>query len=265
MSDYDYDPKEKPSAYLRLKKQGDTIRIRLASAPYRKPVVWRLDSTKPTDEQEVLQYDESDWATVYRDPDFSVNENFLWEVIDREDGGAKIFSATPGVYKSIKEFAQMEEWGDPTGYDFKIERTEEPGRNYYKVTALPNKDPLTQRDLKRLEELKFKEKEPAAKLLSERQIDYMPDAPQEYDRDTEGDSHNQAVAAKKAEQEADDEEEADRTAAAEAPLPSKPDEVITDIDEEEEIKLDDIPFGGEDNKPLNPAKPEEAENDNVKD
>lgn len=236
MNDYDYDPKEAPSPFLRLKKQGDTITVRIASVPYREPTIWKLDGTKPIDAEEVVKLSESQWMAIYRDPDYNVNESFHWMVIDRSDGMAKIYSATPGVYKTIKEYAEMPEWGDPQGYDLKIERTEEPGRGYYKVTALPNKDPLTQRDLQRLTELKFEEKKPAARKLSERQLDYMEDVDQEFDEAADGSGVGAGAAADE-----EDQDEADRRAAAAAEPPKKKDVVIEDIGDKP-INLDEIPF-----------------------
>jgi hypothetical protein len=188
MSDYSYEPKEKPSSYLRLKKKGDTVTIRLAGAPQRKPVIWKEGQRAPMEEDYVTRLTPEQWLAIYREPDFTVSETFLWEVIDRADGLAKVFPATSGVYKSIKEFAEMPEWGDPTTYDIKVERTEEPGRNYYKVTAIPNKEPLTQGDMARLDELKFAEKEPLARKLSDKQIDYIPD-------ETEDTAEQESIAA----------------------------------------------------------------------
>lgn len=234
MSDYDYDPKDKPSAYLRLKRQGDSAVIRIASAPYRKPTVWKLNETKPLPDDEVLKVTESQWFQIYGNPDFNVNEAFLWLVIDRSDGQARIYSASPGVYKTIKEYAEMPEWGDPQGYDLKVERTEEPGRGYYKVTALPNKDPLTQRDLERLTDLKFEEKEPVARKLNEKQVDYLPDTDQEFGEAPDGPADKPAEV---------DQGELDRQAEASKKPPAKKDVVIEDINEEEPINLDDIPFG----------------------
>lgn len=227
MSDYDYDPKDPPSPYLRLKKQGDSVTIRVASAPWREPTVWKLDARAPLDAEEVLKLTEAQWMGLYREPDFDIREAFHWEVIDRADGLAKIYSATPGVYKTIKEYAEMPEWGDPQGYDLKIERTEEPGRGYYKVTALPNKDPLTQRDLQLLAELKFEDKKPAARKLSDKQVDYMADVDEADTQVTEDTA---------AAMDRDKDPEADTTKP-----PKKPDVVIEDISDEP-INLNDIPF-----------------------
>lgn len=225
MSDYDYDPKQKPSAYLRLKNQGDTITIRIASTPYRKPVVWREGQRAPMPDEDALRMGEDEWANIYREPDFTVAEAFLWMVIDREDGKAKIYSGSAGIYKTIKEYAEMPEWGDPRTYDFRIERTEEPGRSYYRVTPIPNRDPLTQGNLRMLTELEFEKKEVAARKLSERQIDFLADAPNDFDAVVLEDEA-QAKAAEYATKKADDE----------------PDTIAPMPDDDKPISLDDIPF-----------------------
>lgn len=233
MSDYDYDPKQKPSAYLRLKNQGDTITIRIASTPYRKPVVWREGQRAPMPDEDALRMSEAEWANIYREPDFTVAEAFLWLVIDREDGKAKIYSASPGIYKTIKEYAEMTEWGDPRSYDFRIERTEEPGRSYYKVTPIPNKDPLTQGNLRMLTGLEFEKKELAARKLSERQIDFMADAPNDYDV-AAVELEDQKRIAEEARAKADAEDDRLATAA--------PDEIVSMPGDNEPIDLKDIPF-----------------------
>lgn len=122
MSGYDYEPKEN-SPYLRLKSKGDKIKIRLVSDP--------------------IHFEESDMNG-------KPAERFAWVVIDRSDGEIKAYKAGVQVYKEIKKYAIDEDWGDPTGYDFTIERTEETGR-YYAVTPSPNKKPLSTEEKKTVE------------------------------------------------------------------------------------------------------------------
>lgn len=231
MSDYDYDPKEKPSDYLRLKKKDDKITIRLSSAPFREVTVWAENAKAPMDDDKISLLSQRDWIAIYQNPELTVNEAFTWTVIDRADGRAKIFTGTPGIYKSIKEYAVMPAWGDPQGYDLQIERTEEPGRSYYKVTPLPNKDTLTQRDLKLVSELKFEEKKPNARALNQRQVDYIPDVPQEFDRDIEGDASR--AAAERAEI---------KRKIGDMPAASTPPDVVIEDFGGDPINLDDIPF-----------------------
>lgn len=221
MSDYDYDPRQAPSVYLRLKERGDKVTIRIASSPYREPKVWKAEVKAPLGSEEVLKLTGKQWGAVYRDPDFNVTEVFHWKVLDRDSGEAKIFTGTGGVYKTIKEYAQMEAWGDPQGYDFQIERTEEPGRNYYKVTPLPNKEPLTARQDLLIVALDMKEKQPCARKLTERQLDYMADVEQEYD--------------------AEEVTPIEPAKATPTETPTADDVVIEDIGDQP-INLDDIPF-----------------------
>lgn len=176
MSDYDFEPRQAPSVYLKLKERGDKVTVRIASVPYREPKVWKEGGKTPMSSEQVLTLRQDDWVTIFREPDYNVTESFHWKVLDRGSNTAKIFSGTPGIYKNIKKYAQMDEWGDPTEYDIQIERTEAPGLNYYAVTPLPRKEILSQKELKLLSELDMKEKLPAARKLTEKQIDYISEA-----------------------------------------------------------------------------------------
>lgn len=214
MSDYDFEPRKAPSVFLSLKEQGDKVTVRLASSPYREPKVWKEGVRAPLDANEVVKLRPEQWIAMFRDPEFNITEVFHWVVIDRDSGQAKIYSATAGVYKSIKEYAEMEDWGDPQTYDLRVERTEQPGRGYYKVTALPNKEPLDDKDQANVAALlvQLNEKLPAARKISEVQVDYI--------------------------------DEMDQSLEAEAQITPEPkkDVVIEDIKDGEPINLDDIPF-----------------------
>lgn len=212
MSDYDFEPRTAPSIFLKLKEKGDMVGIRIASPPYREPKVWKLDVKPPLDPEKVVALSEEQWMTLYRDPDYNITEAFHWVVIDRDSGTAKIFSGTSGIYKQIKKFAEMKEWGNPTTYDFQIERTEQPGPSYYQVTAMPNKDPLSQKEEEMVKAINLQEKLPAARKLSEVQVDYMSELDETIDSAS---AKKQAVA--------------------------KDDIVIEDMGGEP-INLDDIPF-----------------------
>jgi hypothetical protein len=219
MSDYDFEPREAPSVFLRLKDKGDKVLIRIASPPYREPKIWKADTKAPLAPEEMLKLKEDHWRTIYRDPDYNVTEVFHWKVIDRESGQAKIFTGTAGVYKQIKDYAEMKGWGDPTTYDFQIERTEEPGRSYYKVTGIPDKEPIIDREQKMVDAIDMHDKLPAARRVSETQIDYIPEM---------GD-------------EGAGEPLPEPPKAMPTKTPQKDDVVIEDI-EGEPINLDDIPF-----------------------
>lgn len=119
---YDFEPTTGNGIYLRLKNKGDRVKIRLVS----KPIHYKKE----------FQGKEMD--------------KFAWLVIDKTDvtnPRVKGFEAGVMIYKSIKDFATNPEWGDPTQYDFTIERTEEAG-NYYTVVPSPNKMPLTEDERK---------------------------------------------------------------------------------------------------------------------
>ena len=122
MNGYDFEPKEN-SPYLRLKSKGDKVKVRFVSAP--------------------IHFEEEDVKGKMAD-------RFAWVVIDRADGEVKAYKAGVMVYKDVKKYATDEDWGDPTGYDFTIERTEEQGR-YYAVTPSPAKKPITEEEKKQVE------------------------------------------------------------------------------------------------------------------
>lgn len=206
MSDYEFEPREAPSVFLKLKEKGDKILIRLASVPYREPKVWKIDVRPPLETDKMLALTEEQWRQMYREPDYNITETFSWKVIDRESGQAKIFTGTAGIYKNIKKFAEMEAWGDPKTYDLQIERTENPGVNYYAITPLPNKEILSAKEQKLVDELDINDKLPAARKLTEVQVDHIPEMGEDQP----------------------------------APPPVKEDIVIQNLDEP--INLDDIPF-----------------------
>lgn len=171
MNDYDFEPKTGKSTFLKLKEKGDSIVIRLITPPYREPIIWKEGNNKPLDEEQTANLNEKQWFAFMRDPDYSINESYHWGVIDRSDGIARIFTGTTGIYKSIKEYAQMQQWGDPTRYDIEITRTEEPGRGYYKVTPYPDKSEPTDSEIEGVDNLNIADKKKNARLTSEPQLD----------------------------------------------------------------------------------------------
>lgn len=175
MNDYAFEPREAPSIYLKLKKKGDAVLIRIVSPPYREPKVWRIEGGPPLSPAEAVKLTEKHWQAFYRDPDYNITEVFHWKVIDRNSGMVKIFSGTAGIYKQIKKFADTPGWGDPTAYDIVVERTEQPGPSYYTVTPMPDKTQLTAKERDLAETISMSEKMPAARRLSEAQIDHIPE------------------------------------------------------------------------------------------
>lgn len=228
--DYDFDPRETPSIYLKLKKQGDKILIRIASPPFREPKVWRMEGGAPLSPTETVKLTEKHWQALYRDPEYNLTEAFHWKVINRETGQAQIFTGTAGVYKHIKKFAETPGWGDPKTYDLAIERTESPGPSYYTVTPMPDKASLSDKEEALIEAIDMDEKLPAARRLSEPQIDHIPEmddqsVPPEEEKDPVGPGHAVAKA----------------TAHKLKPSKQEDDIFIEDIGDET-INLEDIPF-----------------------
>lgn len=254
MGDYDFEPKAGKSIFLRLKDKDQTINIRLASKPYREPKVWKTEPGSPPMKDEVAaELTQEQWFKIMKNPDYEIKEAFHWIVIDREDGQAKIFTATATVYKQIKEYAQKPKWGDPTKYDIEVKRTEQPGRGYYSVSPDPDKSELTANEVFDVHNLDMAEKVPNARLLSETQIDDISEFEAQYKaagtkanatdppletEDKVGSSGYEKAKAKR--DELASKQQADEEADAKRPVDDR-DIIIEDIDDAP-IDLSEIPF-----------------------
>lgn len=228
MSDYsNHTPRQKDSVFLKLKEKGDKVVIRICGPPFREPKIYQEADNTFIDREEIASFTEDDWRKVYQDPDVTVSEVYHWPVIDRSSGRAKFYTGTGGIFNQLKDLDSNENWGDPKAYDVEIERTESPGKYYYKVTALPNKDPLTGRDGKALQELDFAKEMPNARKLTEKQIDHLPEMDPEAQSSPDDDTSQDTEATEKAENK--------------RLKDKKKDVVIEDIDDKP-ISLDDIPF-----------------------
>ena len=123
---YDYSPKVSNATQIILAHKGDKARMRLISAPL--PV---YDSLVEKTTGEV-----------------KIKERFAWLAIHKEvrEGKAvrtvKVFKSGTAVYLAIKALVDSPLWGDPTGYDIVVERTETFG-SYYNVTPV-QKVPMTE-------------------------------------------------------------------------------------------------------------------------
>lgn len=215
MSDYEYEPKSKPSQYLRLKTKGEEVRIRIVSKPYRTPQIWQENARAPMPDDQMSGLRAEDWYRFMGDPTYTINETYCWAVIDRSDGKARIFQATAGVYKNIKKYDQDPDWGNPKDYDIKITRTEEPGASYYAVVPLSNRDQLTMSELDDVKKLDITKMLPNARAVSERQVDNIDDYVEGLTKSSQEE--------------------------ASPPKAVVPDTVIEDIGDEP-INIDDIPF-----------------------
>lgn len=141
--------------YLSLKEKGQQVQIRLVSQPV---YVKRYWITNPSGKKEVVvvpkngpdPYGGEDVPVKERlEPDF----RFGWVVIDREDESVKLFQGSKSVAFKIKNISEMRDkagnviWGNPTGYDLLVTRTEQQGANYYTVDPLPHtRKPLTEEE-----------------------------------------------------------------------------------------------------------------------
>ena len=145
--DYDYKPESGGGKFLNLKAKGDKITIRLADKPIAYFVHW-LDG-KPVickDEKTckqcvVLGSFTSEEMKKKENAQLRRRQTFLWPVIDRADGEAKIFKGGINIFLAIGEFALDPKWGgkekDATLFDITITRTEASLQNFYSVVPDP--------------------------------------------------------------------------------------------------------------------------------
>jgi len=135
---YDYEPEIGGGKFLSLTKKDQVITIRIVSTPKHKKKHWLLDASGKKTKVNCTEDDNCPYCgeAVPSKEKIKRKEEFAWLVIDREDGEIKMYTATTSVYLSIKELKDDSDWGDPTQYDIKVKRTEEPGMGYYKVTPV---------------------------------------------------------------------------------------------------------------------------------
>lgn len=233
MGDYDRKPMEPPSQFLRLKSKGESVRIRIASSPFRELKVWPAVGNEPPLKSEVLaDLSSGQWMRLMSNPDYNVSEVYHFIVIDKADGAAKIFTTTGGVYGKVRDYATNTEWGDPKGYDLTITRTENPGKNYYEVVPSPNKSDLLTSDLLKVEAIDIRAKVASALPASDPQPDdFDSNVTQEmlpWEQGTPSFQTTEPAAVS-------------NTPAPEPSKPIVPDVIIEDIGDEP-INLDDIPF-----------------------
>lgn len=175
-SGYDYQPMQGASPYLQLKEKGDSAQIRIGSEPYLSLKVWKESERAFMDKEKVAKLTPEQIQKIMGNPDFTISEVFSWKVIDRTDGKAKIFSASASVYKKIGKFNDNENWGDPTEYDFEIERTEGKGTNFWSVMPVPKRTELTDDEMGMLEDLNIEELVVGARSLEDPNVQSLPKA-----------------------------------------------------------------------------------------
>lgn len=173
MDAWDRKPKEPASQFLRLKNKDEQVRVRIVAAPLRELRVYPAGGTKqpPLKSDLLTGLTKGQWVSLMRNPEYDVSEVFHLLVIDRADQQAKVFTTTGGVYGKIRDYAKDPEWGNPTGYDITIRRTEKPGPGYYEVTPSPNKSDVTAGELDKVDKLDIAKMLPNALPANEEQPD----------------------------------------------------------------------------------------------
>lgn len=112
---------EDGGVYLRLKEKGQKARVRFVG----KPIKFEEDVKTDKGAKRTVRFAA---VVIYRNTETKVNEvkgfKFGWQ-----------------IYKLLRALNEDDEWGEPTGYDVTVTRTEEEG-SYYTLTPKP-KTPIT--------------------------------------------------------------------------------------------------------------------------
>jgi hypothetical protein len=165
--DYEYKPEGAGSGkFLNLKTKGDKVTIRLCSKPIAYFVHWI--EGKPQNCEGVNSCPICKELASLSQEDAKKEENakkrrrqtFIWPVIDRSDGQAKIYKSGVSVFLAIAELAVNPKWGGPdkdaTRFDLEITRTEASLQNFYSIVPDPTSlgKELTEEEKKAAEELR---------------------------------------------------------------------------------------------------------------
>lgn len=163
--DYDYQAESGGGKFLNLKAKGDKVTIRLAAKPItyfvhwldNKPVICEDKTTCQT--CTIISGFTAEEMKKKENSDLRRRQVFIWPVIDRADGQAKVFKAGVGIFIAVGEFARDPKWGgaekDATLFDVTITRTEASPQNYYSVVPDPtslNKE-ISEEEKKAVEKL----------------------------------------------------------------------------------------------------------------
>ena len=175
--------------YLNFKQgdKGKVIQIRLVSEPRYINQHWITD-VKGKQSAITCDGDGCNYCgvDVPRKEKLKKTAKWGWIVIDREDGEVKVFTGPTLIARAIKDVTELVNkknetvmWGDPTTYDFQIERTEQPGAAYYKVTpVVGTKEPLSEAEQKAVEDASFNlEEELESSKKSDNTGNYSKDKP----------------------------------------------------------------------------------------
>lgn len=119
---YDYKAPSS-SAYLRLRNNGESCKIRIVSEPVK-------------------------FQAEYEG---QIKEKYAWLVLDRADGEIRVFPVGVSIWKKISALANNPDWGDPTTYDITITRTGKSPSDFYDVAPSPNnKGDLTKAEMEKV-------------------------------------------------------------------------------------------------------------------
>lgn len=143
--DYTDQPEESGNGkFLTLKKKGDKVTIRIAAKPITYFMHWVnnkpyncIDRATCTVCLELAPLSPDD-LDKKENKDRKRKQMYVWPVIDRADGEAKVFKGGIQVFLGLKKYALNEKWGDPINWDVEIAREELNPANFYSVVPDPD-------------------------------------------------------------------------------------------------------------------------------
>lgn len=133
----EYEVPKAPSNYVKLEKGQNKFRV--VSSAIIGYEYWTTEN-KPVR----LKYMPDVAPTDIR-KDSKVKHFWAFVVIDRKDNKIKVMELTQAsIMKQMKKIVDSEEWGDPKGYDFTINREGDGLETEYTVQPSPHKELTTE-------------------------------------------------------------------------------------------------------------------------
>lgn len=137
---------DRPSDFLKLKPGENRIRIGSTQVfvhtrhSVKEDDKWTVKPhTVPAEKCEVCQINGKDGKQAY-----PPQQRYSWLIFDRADKNAvRVLDVGFSVFKQIHAFSKDAEYGAPTSYDLKINKTGEGKDTEYAVIPVPKKVPLT--------------------------------------------------------------------------------------------------------------------------
>ena len=165
-----WDNVDEPRTVFMRMEEGQNV-VRVASTPWKYWIHWTMDAAgnrkkiKCAGEQgcpvcEKVDREMADLRASSNDKKHKEarKQRYLFAIIDRKDGQAKLLDAGPQIVQGIRKMADKPQLGKPSGYDIDITVNPQSTNQYYSVTSIPNgpdgitKYPITDQEKNSLRE-----------------------------------------------------------------------------------------------------------------